>query len=188
MGGWDRMRTLILNGSPRPNGDTAALIGALRETILGEVRELSAFYDNLSPCIDCRWCNEHMGCVIRDGMDAVYADDYDVVVVASPLYMSNLTGPLMNVASRLQAYYAARRFLKRPPELRKKTGVLLLTGGGDGRPDDAIRLAKWVFRFLNADFPDENLVLSMNTDAVPAARDDAALAQVRAIARRLNGG
>lgn len=181
------MRTLVLNGSPRVSGDTAALIGALRAALTGEVREISAFYGNISPCVDCRWCNEHMGCVIRDGMDAVYADDFDVVVVASPLYMSNLTGPLMNVASRLQTYYAARRFLHAPVALRKKTGVLLLAGGGDGRPDDAIRLAKWIFRFLNADFSDENMALSMNTDAVPAARDEAALSQICAIAGRLNG-
>jgi multimeric flavodoxin WrbA len=182
------MKTLILNGSPRKNGDTAALVGALRDCLSGEGQELSAFFGNVSPCIDCRRCNERAGCAIRDGMDAVYADDFDVAVVASPLYMSNLTGPLMNVASRLQPYYAARRFLKAPFQLRKKTGVLLLAGGGDGKPDGAIRLAKWIFRLLNADFEDENMALSMNTDAVPAARDEVALAQICGIARRLNGG
>lgn len=181
------MKTLILNGSPRKNGDTAALIGTLREALAGEVRELSTFYGNVSPCVDCRWCNEHPGCAIRDGMDAVYADDFDVVAVASPLYMSNLTGPLMNVASRLQVYYAARRFLKTPVRLRKKTGVLLLAGGGDGSPGDAIRLSACIFRFLNADFSEENMVLSLNTDAVPAARDEVALSRIREIARRLNG-
>ena len=182
------MKTLILNGSPRKNGDTAALVGALKAALGGEVEELSAFYGNVSPCVDCRWCNEHLGCAIRDGMDTVYADDFDCVVVASPLYMSNLTGPLMNVASRLQVYYAARRFLKAPIPLRKKTGVLLLAGGGDGRPDDAVRLAKWIFRFLNADFSEGNMVLSMNTDAVPAVRDEAALGRIREIAGQLNGG
>lgn len=182
------MKTLVINGSPRKNGDTAALVNALREALAGEVGELSAFYGNVSPCIDCRACNEQPGCAIHDGMDAVYADDFDVVVVASPLYMSNLTGPLMNVASRLQVYYAARRFLKAPVALRKKTGILMLAGGGDGTPDDAVRLAKWIFRLLNADFSEENLVLSMNTDAVPAARDEAALSKIREIAARLNGG
>lgn len=181
------MKTLIINGSPRRNGDTAALVGALRDALSGEVMELSAFYGEISPCIDCRWCNEHLGCVIRDGMDTVYADDYDVVAVASPVYMSNLTGPLMNVASRLQPYYAARRFLNQPIELRKKTGVLLLAGGGDGNPDDAIRLSKQIFRLLHADFSDKNSVLSMNTDEVPAAQDKLALVRICEIAGRLNG-
>ena len=181
------MRTLVLNGSPRKDGDTAALVQELRKGLAGEVEELSAFYGNISPCVDCRSCNERPGCAIRDGMDAVYADDFGVVVVASPLYMSNLTGPLMNVASRLQAYYAARRFLKTPVALCKKKGVLLLAGGGDGSPDDAVRLAKWIFRLLNADFSDENLVFSMNTDVLPAARDEVALQKIRKIAARLNG-
>ncbi len=181
------MKTLILNGSPRKNGDTAALIGAFRDKMSGEIVALSAFYDDVSPCIDCRWCCGHLGCAIHDRMDMVYADDYDVLVVASPLYMSTLTGPLMNVLSRLQIYYSARRFLQRPFVLRKKTGILLLAGGGDGKPDDAIRLSKWFFRLLNADFQEENMVLSMNTDAVPAAQDARALSNIRAIAARLNG-
>lgn len=180
------MKTLIINGSPRAKGDTAALVEALRESLSGEIQELSAFYGNIAPCIDCRRCNEYLGCVIRDGMDIVYADDYDIVVVASPLYMSNLTGPLMNVASRLQAYYAARRFLKTPMMLRQKTGVLLLAGGGDGRPDDAIRLSKWIFRHLNATYSEENFVFSKNTDEIPAARDEKSLAQIRNLAQRLN--
>ena len=36
------MRTLILNGSPRPQGDTAHLIQALRRELPGEVEQVDA--------------------------------------------------------------------------------------------------------------------------------------------------
>jgi GTP-binding protein LepA len=70
--------------------------------------------------------------VIRDGMSRVYADDFDVVVIASPIYMSTLTGPLVNLASRFQCYYAARRFLKSPHLIRPKKGALLLVDATQG--------------------------------------------------------
>ena len=50
------MKTLILNGSPRPNGNTVALINELKKHLEGEVIELSAFRSNIAPCVDCRGC------------------------------------------------------------------------------------------------------------------------------------
>ena len=50
------MKTLIINGSPRVNGNTAALIAELKKHISGEVIELSAFRSDIAPCTDCRAC------------------------------------------------------------------------------------------------------------------------------------
>ncbi len=36
------MKTLILNGSPRPQGDTVALIQAFREGLKGEIWQIDA--------------------------------------------------------------------------------------------------------------------------------------------------
>ena len=49
-------KTLIINGSPRPKGDTAALIAELKRNLKGEVVELSAFRSKIAPCVDCRSC------------------------------------------------------------------------------------------------------------------------------------
>ena len=49
------MKTLIINGSPKKNGDTAALIDELLRHLEGEVRIISGD-DSISPCIDCRFC------------------------------------------------------------------------------------------------------------------------------------
>jgi NAD(P)H-dependent FMN reductase len=43
------MQTLILNGSPRKNGDTASLLQYLRQYLDSEILEFSAYYDNIPP-------------------------------------------------------------------------------------------------------------------------------------------
>lgn len=49
------MKTLLLFGSLKKNGDTAALAGAFVRHLEGEVRTLSAS-SSISPCLDCRFC------------------------------------------------------------------------------------------------------------------------------------
>lgn len=77
-------------------------------------------------------------------MTKIY-DDFDTIVIASPLYMSNLTGPLISLASCFQAYYAAKWFLQDEMEIRSKIAVLILVGGGDGRLEPAKNMAEWMF-------------------------------------------
>jgi len=180
------MKTLILNGSPRKQGNTAQCIEALKKYLKGEIVELNTFYDQIAPCDDCRACWKKSACIIKDDMDKVYADDYDILVVAAPLHMSSLPGPLVNLASRLQVYYASRAVLHAPIPRRRKEAVLMLVGGGDGEPDTAIHQAKTIFSLLWAKLDDANVVLSMDTDRV-AARDDAlAMGKIAELALRLN--
>ena len=49
-------RTIIINGLPRPNGNTAYLIDVLRGPLEGEIIEISAFRSGIAPCVDCRGC------------------------------------------------------------------------------------------------------------------------------------
>ena len=133
------MKTLIFNGSPRKNGDTATLIGAVKKELKGEFMQIDAYYTDISPCIDCRICREKSGCVVNDGMTLVYKylEECDNVLIASPMYFSELTGKLLDVASRLQTYISARRFRKEKTNLSRKKGAVILTGGGSGNPDKA---------------------------------------------------
>ncbi len=180
------MKTLIFNGSPRRNGDTACLLREMKSVLAGEVMEVSAYYGGISPCVDCRHCWKDDGCAINDGMQAVYRamEEYDNIVVASPLHFSELTGPLMSLAGRFQCLYAGKRFRGRPYGGKKKHGVLILTGGGDGSPEPAVRWANRFFRFANAECVGS--VLSLHTDDVPACRDEVAKARARELAWELN--
>jgi multimeric flavodoxin WrbA len=113
------MKVLILNGSPRPDGDTAQILRRLKDRFprSTDVETIDAFEEGIRPCSDCRYCWENEGCCIRDGMDLIAKDDYDVVVLASPLYMSFVTPPLFSVISRLNAIWSNRYFgIRTEPE------------------------------------------------------------------------
>jgi multimeric flavodoxin WrbA len=179
------MKTLIINGSPRKHGDTAALTDEFKKHIDGEVTEVWTFFNKITPCIDCRRCWKTKGCVIQDDMAVIYGDDYENVVLASPVYFSTITPPLMAVLSRFQAYYAAKTFLKSKIEMKPKQGMLILVGGGDGSADDAIRTSKWLFNYLNAEI--KHTVFSLKTNELFAANDTDALEKVRLAALALNG-
>jgi multimeric flavodoxin WrbA len=62
------MRTLIINGSPRKNGDTMTLINEMTQYLSGELKIINTYYDNISLCIDCRYCWQNDGCSIDDGL------------------------------------------------------------------------------------------------------------------------
>ena len=109
-------------------------------------------------------------------MDTLLKDDYDVLIIASPLYMSFVTPPLFAVISRLNFIWSNRFFLKIAKEMKAKKGILILTGGGDGSPEPAISIVKTAFRFLNAGFdPALDCIRSLNTNSV-SVQDDPDLA------------
>lgn len=176
------MKTLIINGSPRPNGDTAALVAELKAHLKGEVVELSAFRSKIAPCVDCRRCWKTARCAVRDEMDIIYADDFDAVVLASPVYYMTLPGQVLSLMSRFQPQHAATFFLNKPLLLREKKAGLILTAGGKGNEDGAMHHIRVMFRMLNAHGWEEHTVKSVKTDFLPAARDAAALESVRALA------
>ena len=66
------MKTLILNGSPRKNGNTTSLIDIIKEKICGEYMVIDTYRCVISPCLDCRFCWENRGCIIDDEMQEVY--------------------------------------------------------------------------------------------------------------------
>ena len=184
------MKVLILNGSPRADGDTAQILRRLKDRFPRgtDVETINTFEEEIRPCSDCRYCWENEGCCIRDGMDAVMKDDYDVLVLASPLYMSFVTPPLFSVISRLNAIWSNRYFLKTPGRLKPKKGILILTGGGDGSPDPAIRIAQTAFRFLNVQFdPALDYIRSLHTNRVPVGEDPEPAGQADAAVRHLIG-
>lgn len=181
------MKTLIFNGSPRPNGDTAGLIGLLRGELAGECRVLDAYRCHISPCLDCRYCWENPGCAIRDEMQEVYGyiRVCDNILIASPLYFSELTGRLLDVGSRLQTFFCARTFRQEEASGKPKRGAVLLVGGGDGNMDKACGTAATLLRHMNArDI--HPLVSSHHTNQRPALHDERAVAGVREIAAFFN--
>ena len=178
------MKTLILNGSPRKNGDTVSLINKLTEQLNGEYKIVNAYYSDISACVDCRYCWNNDSCSINDDMTEIY--DYivecDNVVIASPIYFSQPTGKLLDVCSRFQTYFAAKHFRNQTLIIKPKKGAVILVGGGDGNPEDAYKTACTILHHINVTkiYP---LVGSFNTNEYSATEDSEA---VKSIANIIN--
>lgn len=179
-------KTLIINGSPRIEGNTAALIAELKKYLDGEVIELSAFRSDIAPCMDCRGCWSTAECVVKDSMQIIYDDDFDNIVIASPVYYGTLPGSVLSLMSRLQPWHAAKFFLNKPLELRRKKAAAVLTAGGKGNQKSANHHLGAFFMMLNAEGFLEHIACSSNTDTIPAWEDSKALEEVREIAKWLN--
>lgn len=167
------MKTLILNGSPRIDGDTNSLIKKIIEKNIGEYRIVDAYRCNISPCFDCRYCWRNNGCSINDEMQNVYKyiQECDNILIASPLYFSELTGKLLDVGSRLQTYFCTRFFRKEEPIMKSKKGAVILVGGGDGNIDKAYNTACTLLHNMNC-YNIHEVVYSHNTNERPAIDDN----------------
>lgn len=181
------MKTLIFNGSPKKNGDTVALISEFKNNLRGEVKILSCF-NEISPCSDCRYCWSNAGCSIDDEMQEIYQyiDECDNIVIASPIWFSSLSGPLLNLASRLQTFFAANYFRKVTIEAKQKNGVVIIVGAEKGTEVMPTQNALTIMKFMNVRLPCVSTVYSLNTNNVPAKEDKNALKAVREAADLLN--
>lgn len=183
------MKTLIFNGSPRPQGSTAGLIDLLVSGLQGEYKIVDAYRCDISPCVDCRFCWKQAGCAIQDDMQEIYQyiEECDNIVIASPIYFSELTGKLLDVGSRLQTYFSARFIRKSGMVKKPKKGAVILVAGGNGKPDKPYGTARELLHNMNCRdiLP---VVYSRHTDQRPAAEDEACLESLNNVIDYFNTG
>ena len=106
------MKWCVLMGSPRKEGNTAALLGPFLEECgaLGVEAEVIWLYDrNISPCLGCMACQDvvdRLGCVQKDGFAAVFQSmaDCGLILLATPIYSFFCTAPMKALLDR--AIYA----------------------------------------------------------------------------------
>ena len=165
-------KTLIINGSPHKTGSTSHIVNMLKNKLVGDIEEVYAYFEKISPCIDCRYCWQENGCAIKDTMDKIYKDDYDTIVISSPIYFSNLTPPMLSILSRLNMIWSNKHFAGIEHNLKEKRGILVLAGGGNGNPTYALKSAQMIFNLLNAKFDiNKDYIYSLNTDTLPVSKD-----------------
>ena len=104
------MKVLVLNGSARKNGGTAAMATAFARGAREaghEVNVLDIARMRINGCLGCEYCHTRGDgeCVQHDDMDAVYPlwDAADVIVVASPVYYGSFSGQMHCLVHRTYA-------------------------------------------------------------------------------------
>ena len=128
-------KIVILNGSPRKNGNTSALTAAFAKgaaEVGNQVTEFHLSGMKINGCLGC-WHGgkdaEHP-CTQRDDMEKIYPlyREADVVVLASPLYYWFISGFLKNAFDRLFAIAECDPGYRNP----KKESVLIMAAEGAG--------------------------------------------------------
>ena len=124
------MNIVLLNGSPRPKGNTAAMVDAYRTGAEGAGHTVTVFdvcRMRIAGCLACEYCHTKAPrtCVQKDDMRQVYPalDEADMIVLASPVYYHGLTGQLACAIHRIYAPGYPRRL--------KKAALLLSSGSKD---------------------------------------------------------
>jgi len=178
-------RTLVLFGSPRPKGNTSYLLNSLMDRMPGAFDIISAYDAKIHACTDCRYCWSKAGCSIQDDMDLIYRAlrVCNQIIIATPIYFAQPTGPMMSVFSRLQTYFAGQKFRHEDLVLPNKKAVVLLTGGGSGGAKQSLKTIDMVLTHMNATRIGE--VLSLKTDQVPTCEDNEAKKQLDELCHRL---
>ena len=127
------MNILVLNGSPRPKGNTKQMINAFREGAesAGHMVDIvDVCKMKIGGCIGCEYCHTRSkgACVQKDDMQAVYGllKNAEMLVIASPIYYHGITGQLKCVIDR---FYSVA-YPSRPPHL-KKAAMILSSGDAD---------------------------------------------------------
>lgn len=132
------MKCLILMGSPRKAGNTAALLKPFAQAMTdgGAAHEVIWLYDQtINPCVACRVCQadwSKFGCRYDDGMQAVFdkVRACDLLVLATPIYSWYCTPPMKAALDRLvygmNKYYGEK---KGPALWAGKHVALLVTCG-----------------------------------------------------------
>lgn len=129
------MKVLILNGSPRPKGNTIALAAAFAEgakSVGHDVETVNVARLKVTGCLGCEYCHSVGAgkCVQKDDMQELYPKlaDAEMILIASPVYYWGFTGQMESVISR---FYA-------PGQPAAKKYALLLSSGSPGVYDGPI--------------------------------------------------
>jgi len=103
-------KIIILNGSPRINGNTSSLVNEFTrgaEEIGCEVKIFQLDKTNIHGCKGCFGGGKNIEspCVQKDNMDKIYPvyREADIVVLETPLYYCNFSGQLRTAFDRLFA-------------------------------------------------------------------------------------
>lgn len=130
------MNIVVLNGSPRPNGNTEALVNAFVEGASENKHTITVIpvcSKKIAGCLACEYCHTKGNgtCIQKDDMQEIYPflEKAGMIVLASPVYYHSFSGQLQCAINRIYA-------LDKPKNLKK--AALILSSGSDNVYDGAI--------------------------------------------------
>lgn len=136
------MKITTVIGSPRSNGNSATIAKALlkllsKEQINERTFELNKLtYRGCQGCLACKTVSEK--CVVNDDLSFVLEDiaTSDVTILASPVYVSEITAQTKGLIDRFYSYYKPD-FKTNPQPSRLSKGKKFVFIVPQGNPDES---------------------------------------------------
>lgn len=103
------MNVIAINGSPRKNGNTAALLKQAMDGAKSqgaETRQIDLYSLNFKGCISCFYCKRkdrpHGICAVRDELTPILAElkETNILLLGSPIYYDNITSGMVAFLER----------------------------------------------------------------------------------------
>ena len=125
-------KILILEGSPRKNGNTGILSGQFAkgaEQAGGCVEKIRVAEKKVSGCLGCGACEKNGGaCIQKDDMEEIRAKMLaaDSIVLASPIYFYSMTAQMKAVIDRTYAFIGSwreKRFIFSSPAVHRTFAI-----------------------------------------------------------------
>jgi multimeric flavodoxin WrbA len=183
------MNVLLLQGSPRKNGNTATLAHALVDGLGSAVRLREVFLHDqrIAPCASCNTCRSREGiyCTIDDDMQPLYREflEADLVVMATPVYWWSISSQLKVFIDRLYGLNCEQY-----PERYRGKKLAVLLSHGDAKPCSGAKIALQMFKEI-VHYTGMKLAGTLEYSSAdrPARDSPQALAEARALGVRLSG-
>lgn len=114
------MNIVILNGSPRKEGNCSILLKRIKQGFMG----ISSYHNidfidldnhSLKPCRACEVCETTSGkCVIKDDTNGIIAKvlDADVLILGSPVYWWGISSQLKIIIDKFYCFTGIREKIK----------------------------------------------------------------------------
>ena len=101
-----KLKVLLLNGSPRKDGNIALALGEMEKVFAGlgvEYETIQLGREDIRGCIACESCRRTHRCAFNDIVNeiAVKFEAADGLVIGSPVYYGSANGTLMSALQRL---------------------------------------------------------------------------------------
>ena len=157
------MNITLIEGSPRPAGNTATMAELLARHLQNsgaQVTRFSVAGQYFAPCTGCNVCLKTGACAIsseRDQMPQLYAalDRCDALLWVTPVYFAGLPAQLKALIDRFQLFYGRRLTSGKPAAPRRPAAAVIIGAGGDPFGAEAatteLRSASQISEFTLAD-------------------------------------
>jgi multimeric flavodoxin WrbA len=181
---------VILNGSPRPKGNTSLLIQEVANAVASSseyaVQILRLNEYSIKSCQACDWCMQEypLACKQEDDMNTLYRSvlDADTIVFASPIYWFHFSAQLKLFIDRLYALHVDGGHALRG----KKFAAIFVYGDEDQQNSgvlNAIGSYKDFVKYMHG--TDQGIVSGTAWRIGDASKNHALLAEVKSLSAQL---